>query len=193
MDVRIPQLDLAEWSSELNDLYQDHVANHPITGRGKSGDVQPSGLVRILARHPGLYQAWTDFAGALHQVRRLPERDKELAILRVAWRNQAPYEWGQHVPRALEFGVSHDEVARVKIGPDDPGWVEFDRSLLQAVDELHDEGTITDATWAVLSERYDDAQLIELPIVIGFYHLMAFMLNSLAVPIKEGAQGFDAG
>jgi alkylhydroperoxidase family enzyme len=43
------------------------------------------------------------------------------------------------------------------------------------------DARISDATWAVLSGRLDEAQLIELCMVVGQYHLVAFTLNSLGV------------
>jgi 4-carboxymuconolactone decarboxylase len=170
--------------------YEAHSSSRPVyAGIARSG---PGDLVQILARNPDLYRVWFGFSTGLHRVRQLPERDKELGILRVAWRCQAPFEWGQHVRRALTLGVTQDEIDRVKLGPDDDGWDTFDRALLQAVDELHDQGSISNDTWAALSDRYDHAQLIEFLMVTGFYHLMAFLLNSLAVPLEDGVTGFGS-
>jgi len=51
---------------------------------------------------------------------------------------------------------------------------------------------ITDATWAVLAGRYDTQQLIEVPMVIGQYHLVAYTLNSLGVQREPGVVGLDS-
>ncbi|HEX4820446.1 MAG TPA: hypothetical protein VFV00_09585, partial [Acidimicrobiales bacterium] len=71
------------------------------------------------------------------------------------------------------------------------GWEPFDAVLVRAADELHDDGCITDGTWAELSTRYDVPQLIEVPMVVGQYHLVSFTLNSLGVQRDEGVPGFD--
>jgi len=63
--------------------------------------------------------------------------------------------------------------------------------LLRAADELHDDACITDATWAALAERYDVPQLIEVPMVVGQYHLVSYTLNSLGVQRDEGVPGFE--
>jgi alkylhydroperoxidase family enzyme len=84
------------------------------------------------------------------------------------------------------------EVEAVAAGPDEPGWAPFDATLLRAVDQLHDDGVIDDPTWATLAERYDERQLIEVPMVVGHYHMVAFTLNSLGVPLEPGAVGFGA-
>ena len=74
-----------------------------------------------------------------------------------------------------------------KAGPDDPAWDPFDAALLRATDELHDDGCITDATWATLADRYTTQQLIEVPMVVGQYHLVGFTLNSLGVAARARA------
>jgi alkylhydroperoxidase family enzyme len=42
-----------------------------------------------------------------------------------------------------------------------------------------------------LAEHYDEAQLIELVMLIGHYHLVSFALNSLGVQREPGVAGFE--
>jgi alkylhydroperoxidase family enzyme len=51
---------------------------------------------------------------------------------------------------------------------------------------------ISDATWAVLATHFDDKQLIELPIVIGQYHAVAYLQNALRMRLHSGNQGLRA-
>ena len=46
---------------------------------------------------------------------------------------------------------------------------------------------------SALAEHFDDAQLIELVMVIGHYHLVSFALNSLGVQLEPGVEGFTEG
>jgi alkylhydroperoxidase family enzyme len=82
---------------------------------------------------------------------------------------------------ALAAGLTDAEIDRVATGPDADGWSDEDAALLRAADELHADARISDATWALLADRLDPAQLIELCMVVGQYHLVAFTLNSLGV------------
>ena len=41
-------------------------------------------------------------------------------------------------------------------------------------------------------ERYDERQLIEVPMLVGHYHMVAFTLNSLGVQREPGVPGFDS-
>src|SRR5436309_2983836 len=45
---------------------------------------------------------------------------------------------------------------------------------------------ISDTTWAALADRYDERQLIEVPMLVGHYHMVAFTLNSLGVQREDG-------
>jgi 4-carboxymuconolactone decarboxylase len=143
-------------------------------------------IFATLAHHPKLLKRWSAFGGVLLYGGRLSDRDRELLIMRAGWLCRAHYEWGQHVAFARAAGISDDEIRWIAEGPDAPGWVTEDATLLRAADELHADSRIGDATWAALAARYDEQQLIEVCMVVGQYHLVAFTLNSLGVEPEPG-------
>jgi alkylhydroperoxidase family enzyme len=138
-------------------------------------------IFTTLARHPKLFKRWSAFGGVLLYGGTLPARERELLVLRAGYRCRAPYEWGQHVEIGLACGLSEEEIARIADGPEAEGWSDGDADLLRATDELHDDNRISDPTWAALAARWDEQQLIEICMVVGQYHLVAFTLNSLGV------------
>jgi alkylhydroperoxidase family enzyme len=138
-------------------------------------------IFATLARHPRLFKRWSAFGGTLLYGGTLPERERELLILRTGYLCRADYEWGQHVEIGRAAGLSDDEIARVAAGPAATGWSAAEADLLRAADELHADSRISDATWAALADRWDEQQLIEVCMVVGQYHLVAFTLNSLGV------------
>jgi alkylhydroperoxidase family enzyme len=148
-------------------------------------------IFATLARHPRLLKRWAAFGGVLLYRGELPARERELLILRTAWNCGADYEWGQHVRIGLDAGLTADEVAAVTGdgAAESPGWSEADAALLRAADELHADAHIGDGTWALLAGRWSEAQLIELCMVVGQYHLVAFTLNSLGVQREPGVDG----
>jgi len=147
-------------------------------------------IFRTLARHPKMARKWLSFGTQILLRNELPARERELAILRTAWNCQAVYEWGHHVEIGEEAGVTEDEVRRVTAGPDDPGWSDRERVLLRAVDELHDDQCITDATWAEVAAIYDEHQLLDLIFLVGQYHLVSMALNSFRVERDDGLTDF---
>lgn len=145
-------------------------------------------IFTTLVRAPGLFRRWMPFGGKL-LAGKLPARDRELLILRTAWNCRSAYEWGQHVPIGRLAGLSAEEVDRIAGGSVDD-WPGRDAVLVSAADELHEDACITDDTWRSLAARYDVAQLIELPMLVGHYHLVAMTLNSLGVSLDAGLTGF---
>ncbi len=156
--------------------------------RVASGDAN---IFTTLVRHPDLFRRWIAFGGALLSGA-LPARDRELLILRTGWNCGAEYEWAQHVLLGRAAGLTDDEIERVAGAPLD-GWPDPDRVLLRAADELHRDFEISDGTWRHLAERYDTEQLIEVPMLVGHYHLVAMTLRSLRVELDEGLEGFPSG
>ena len=143
-------------------------------------------IFATLARHPRLLKRWSAFGGTLLYAGELPGRERELLILRTAWNCRADYEWGQHVPIAVAAGLTEEEVQRVPAGAGAPGWSDMDVALLTAADELHQDARIGDDTWRLLATTWSEGQLIELCMVVGQYHLVAFTLNSLEVQREDG-------
>lgn len=176
MKARIDPLPESEWDESIRQL---------LTSRNPD----PAAVLNIFstfARHPALLAKWMPFGGKLLFKGTLPPRDRELLIMRTAWNCRCDYEWGHHLPIARSAGLSDEEFARISRGPGAPGWEAFDITLLRAADELHKGAVISDTTWAALVGRYDERQLIEMTMLVGQYHLVAFTLNSLRVQREAG-------
>ena len=142
---------------------------------------RPPHIFTTLGRHRGLFRRWLWFAGALMPGGKLPREETELVILRVAHNAGSEYEWAQHERIAVRAGMSEEEVARVREGPDVESWSERQALLLRAVDAMHADGRIGDELWAGLSRHLDEVRLIELCMLIGHYEMLAMTLNSLRV------------
>ena len=121
----------------------------------------------------------------------LPERERELVILRMGWNCRSGYEFGQHRRIGLQAGLSLEEVERVKAGPDHEAWTSHEAALLRATDELHADAFITDATWNALAERYDTKQMMDVVFAAGQYNLVSMALNTLGVQLEPGTPGLE--
>ena len=155
---------------------------------GAEGPVGEYNIFRTLARHPDLFRSWLGFGGYLLVGGKVPPRDRELMILRTAVRCRSSYEWGQHVRISERMGIERETIDRVIESPDAAGWPDHEATLMRAVDQLHDDSRISDSTWEALAGKYDETQLIELTMLIGQYHMVAFALNSLGVELDEGLE-----
>jgi len=137
-----------------------------------------------LAHHPGLYKRYAPFVGKLLSAGQLPARDREILILRTARRCRCEYEWHHHLRIGAEAGLDEATIAAIGEGPGAARLNGFERTLIQVVDALLDQHTIDDELFAALRERYDEALLIEVLMLVGNYAMLAGVLNSLRVQLE---------
>jgi len=165
------------------------LADHELTDEqrellsaGRTGELN---IFRTLVRYPELYRSWMRFGNHVLAKSSLDPRARELVILRIGHLCDSGYEFHQHTAIGKRVGVSDQEIDRVRLGPSAPGWSDFDRALLTAVDELHRDSCISDASWEALSTQYDTRQLLDLIFAVGQYTLVSMALNSLGVQIEK--------
>lgn len=164
---------------------------------GEGSATQPaSNIFRTMVRAPGLFRRWLPFSGKLLFGGKLPARDREILILRTAWNTGSDYEWGQHARIGRQAGLTDDEVAAIAStapsASSPEGWNDDDALLLRVADELHADSVISEVSWARLAQRYDEQQLIEIPMLVGHYHMVAYALRSLGVQRESGVEGLSA-
>jgi len=142
-------------------------------------------IFTTLVRHPRLFEVFGRFAGRLLLRSGLPEQVRETLILRTAYRCRAGYEWAQHVEIARGVGLGEDVIAATGAEHPEPADPQV-ALLISAADQLTGRRDLDDPTWAALSQRYDERQLIELCMLVGNYGMIAGVLNALRVPLEEG-------
>ncbi len=148
---------------------------------GRVAGTRPPHLFLTLGRHRRLFRGWLRFAGRLMPRGRLPRRDTELVILRVAHLRRCAYELQHHTRLARRAGIAPAELARVADGPGAEGWTPRERALLAAVDELHATGDLGDGSWAALRTHLDERDLIELVLLAGHYEMLATAITTLRI------------
>lgn len=122
-------------------------------------------------------------AGLLDKGSPIDKRDREILILRTSFNRNTPYEWGIHVTAfsqwaGLDTAQVEDTCSR---SPDDSLWSERDLLLLRVADELSDTSGLADDTWQALHSMYTTEQILEIVMLVGFYHMIAFLNNTLRV------------
>ena len=162
------------------------------------GERPPLNIFRTLERAPALSAAFLALGTHLLGGGVLPERERELVVLRVGWRAQSEYEFGQHTTIGAAAGLTPAEIARLAdadadADAGDGSWSADDAALVAMVDELCDDEVVSDATWAALSDRWSEEQLLDLLVLAGYYRLVSGMLNSAGVALEAAAPGWPDG
>ncbi len=170
-------------ADEWDDNVQESVAAMLPDQRRNPQDA--GNALATLVRHPDLTQAYLPFGAYLQSQSTLPPRLRELAILRVAHHHSCAYEWAHHVVLAKEAGLSDADIARVRAADADD---EFERTVLAAVDELHEGSRLSSDTWHQLGEQLDERQRMDFIFTVGGYGVLAMALNTFGVqPEPEGS------
>lgn len=144
--------------------------------------------MRTMIKHPGIFAPHMAMGAAIFRGR-IPPRERELAVLRLAWLSRAPYEWGEHVDISKRYGVTEAEVERVTQGSSAVGWSAHDAAILRGTEELLGDHAISDETWTILAQRWDEAQLIEFPMMVGQYVATGYVQNSLRMALAADNPG----
>ena len=147
-------------------------------------------LFRTIARSA---RAWEKFsAGGLLDRGPLTLREREIVIDRTCALTGCEYEWGVHVATfAVPARLTDEEVRATVLGnADAPCWSPGERAMIAAVDALHARATLSDTEFAALSTHYDEAKILEIMLLCGFYRTVSYLANGLRLPLEEMAARF---
>lgn len=148
-------------------------------------------IYRTLANHVDLYNRWSPLGQFLLNGSSISARHREMAMLRMGWLCQSPYEWSQHARIAkASAGMSEAEIRAIAADPNSPLWSPIDRAVLKMADELRYDAMISDATWAELRKTYSEQQIMELFYTSAQYQLVSMALNTLGIQIEPEAVDF---
>ena len=150
----------------------------------------PLVLFRVMAAQP---RAWEKFrGGSLLDKGPLSMREREIVIDRTCALNKCEYEWGVHVAAFAQAAKFTAEQIRATVlgGADAPCWLEAEQAMISAVDALHHRATLSDAEFAALKAHYDDAKILEIIQLCGFYRTVSYLCNALALPLETTGARF---
>jgi alkylhydroperoxidase family enzyme len=183
---RIDPLPPAQWPPQMRDAL---TALRPPDARYRAPqrEGRPKGLniLGTLAHHPALARAYHVFNGHVLFSTTLTERQRELAVLRVAALRRAEYEWRQHAVLAGDVGINEDELAAVVHGPDASLWPPLEAAMLRAVDELVARAALSEETWAALARSLTTEQVMDLVFTVGAYDLLAMVLGAFEIELDD--------
>jgi alkylhydroperoxidase family enzyme len=157
--------------------------------------VAPIALFRTFARNLPMASAMRVWGGyELSRNLSLRMREREIIIDRTCVRCGAEYEWGVHIAYYAErVGLTPEQVHSLTHGgAADPCWtVARERLLIRAVDALCDHHDIDDALWVELRDAFDEAQLLDLIAMCGWYHAISFVARVTRLPHEPGTPRFS--
>lgn len=170
---RIAGLPRAEWSE----------ASREVFGYWEGPDAKVNGsrsnVMMVMANHPELAMRALDMGRYVLTESTLSERQRELIVLRIAWRFDCEHQWVHHCISARRIGFTEDELAAMASDSFQAIADPLERAIVQASDELSRGGKIGDATWDALAERLDTHGLMDVIYSIGFFAMNAWAMGAM--------------
>ena len=116
----------------------------------------------------------------------LPDAVRELAILTTAREFDCAYEWAAHEPIAREVGV-RDQAIEAVADRDSPDDLTETESLVVAYGRhLFGGHSVPDALFEDAKAEFGVEGVVELTATMGYYSLIACVLNAFEVESSEG-------
>lgn len=153
------------------------------TVSGRVTGTTPPNLFLTLGRHRRLFRGWLRFAGRLMPGGKLPRRESELVILRVAHLSGSDYEFEHHIRLGRKAGLSEGDFDAIVRPLAEGPWSERVTAMLAATDRLHADRDLADAEWASLRRHLDERECIEFLMLVGHYEMLATFLKTVRVPL----------
>ncbi len=145
-------------------------------------------IFKTVAHAETNFRPWLRLGASILGRQSLSSKLRELAILRIAQIEKAPYEWTQHVPIAKHTGVTDAQIEALEQGlASGECFDEVETIVLRFTDEVVDNVKASDTTFAAMAKHFSPQEIVELVLAIGFYMTVARVTETLAVDIDAPA------
>lgn len=152
----------------------------------------PLNAFRMLSHAEALTGPAIDLGLALLGSTALTPQLREMVILAVAARTGCHYEILQHTPIALDAGVTPVQLATLTaLRPcHPPQFTDAEAAALSAAAELTTNRTLAPPALSALQRHYTNREIVELTVTVGYYAMLAGLMNGLDVDLDPAGEHF---
>jgi 4-carboxymuconolactone decarboxylase len=175
---RMPPVRPEEMTDEMRAFLQKWTG-----GIFRGADSNP--VLLTFAHHPRLADLFSQLNIHLLSTTTLPVKQRQIAIMRLAWICKAAYMWSSHLSTSVRSGLDPRMFRPIQVGADDPYFSEFERVVIRATEELVNERKIGDANWQALMQEWSNQQMLDFLFTVGAYVTIAGVMRSTGVQRKE--------
>jgi 4-carboxymuconolactone decarboxylase len=148
---------------------------------------QPTGPWIALLRSPELMTRTRGLSDYLRFESVLPGWLREFVILMTARQWGQNYEWNAHYAIAIDEGLSPQIAQAVAEGRRPAGMVEEEEILYDLCMEMQRNHSVSDATYERAIARFGEQGVVETVSLMGYYTMIAMILNTSRAPLPAGA------
>ena len=143
------------------------------------------GPFAIWLRIPEIAARANHFSERIRLQSKIEPRLFELMVLTVARSFTAQYEWHAHARHALNQGITPEIVEAIRLRRTPPFVRDDERVVYDTVTELMQTRTLGDAAYERALGTFGQELLIEFITAIGFYAMIALVLNAFDAPVPS--------
>ncbi|HXZ89354.1 MAG TPA: carboxymuconolactone decarboxylase family protein [Candidatus Binataceae bacterium] len=145
-------------------------------------------VARMIANSSdAVFQNFSRLGNSLMTRGKLDKKLREIAILRNARVCGSLYEYTQHVPIAKSTGLSDEQIAAIDNWESAKCFNDLERLVLRFTDEVARYVKGTRATLEALQKSLGPGEIVELIMAIGFWGMVARILETTEVELEEFA------
>lgn len=148
-------------------------------------------VARMIANSDAAFYPFSMLGNSLLTRSKLNARLRELAILRTAKVSKSVYEWTQHVPIAKSTGVTDEQVGAIENWESAKCFSDLNRLVLKFTDEVARNVKGSRETMDALKKHMGAAEIVELVMSIGFWGMVARVLETTEVDLEDFAGKVD--
>lgn len=175
---RMPEIPADKMTPEQKKAADDFLAERKVPIFGPFVPLLRSPEVMLRARAMGDYLRYKSV---------LPAALNEFAILITARHWTQEYEWAVHQPIAVKAGLKAEITQALAEGRRPQGMSADEEIVYEFCTELHQNKSISDATYARTLARFGEQGIIDLIGVNGYYTFLAMVLNTARTAVPKNA------
>ena len=163
---------------------QKKAAEIVVAARG----VPLSGPFNVLLRSPEVMLGAKGMGDYLRFKTVLPPKLREFVILITARQWTQRYEWHSHSDLAVKAGLSGEIVKAIAVGRRPPEMSDEEAIVYDFCAELHDNHSVSDATYARALAKFGEQGIIDMVGINGYYTFLSMAMNVARTPEPKGAK-----
>ena len=144
------------------------------------------GPFAVMLQCPGLASGFLSTLRNTHDDTVVSPALHELAILAVAYEDDAPYQWSVHVTTARAAGLSDDAIAAARTGADAGHLPDDERDVIELARQLCRTNHVEQPLFDSLMARHGQHWLILIVATIGLYRYVAAFNNAFDIDAIAG-------
>ena len=176
--ARLPEITAKEGVS----ADKQHIFDAIAESRGRVG-----GPFAMLMHSPDVAERIAHLGTYIRFESTLPPATRELAIITTSREFDCDYEWSAHSRLAAEAGVPDETIEAVANRADSASLTDDEALVVRYGRELLGQRRVSGDTFDAARGRFGDRGVLELTATVGYYAMMACVLNAFQMQPPPGA------